>query len=154
MIVLRALASLLIGFALQAADPGDWEALHRLRNGQRIHVVRTNLKTVTGDFIRVTPRSLDVFDGRAEQSVPRDEVFRVTTRGGQGRRAAIGAAIGAAAGLGLTMAAAEYGGNSDGLEYVVAGGGAATGAAVGGVTGALIPANATVYRGTLPSRRP
>ena len=129
-----------------AADSSDWNLLKRIAPSQEIVVVKTDMKRITGQFAHVSETGLEVSTGAETIKVERGEVMRVTTLGGRGRKmtrgAIIGAAVGFAAGLGMTLAS----GGADGLGLIVTGGNTALGAAIGLGVGAVIPAGATVYR--------
>ena len=129
-----------------AADSSDWSLLKRIAPSQEVVVVKTGMKRITGQFAHVSETCLEVSTSTGTIKLQRDEVMRVTTLGSRGRKmtrgAIIGAAVGLAAGLGMTLAT----GGADGLGLFVTGGNTALGAAIGLGVGAAIPAGTTVYR--------
>lgn len=133
---------------VRAADSGnDWNQIGRIGQGQRVAVIKTDLKRLEGAFAGSTADSIELAASRTTVSISRLDVMRVTTLGGRRpgamkKGAIIGAAVGLAAGLGATLAT----GGADGLGWIVTAGNAGVGSAIGFGLGAVIPADTTVYR--------
>jgi hypothetical protein len=135
--------------ALTAAD-SDWSNLSReLKTGDRIDVVRSNMKSLSGQFRSATSDQLTVtVDGAGEQAINKQDVMRVSVHKGSHRLrnaillGVVGAVAGAGAGrFGVGCAESNNGCRNAALAPI---GGGAVGAAIG----ALIPSSAkhVVYR--------
>ncbi len=135
----------------------SWHSLSQLKAGNKIHVVETNLKAVDGKFVRVTETDLTVRVDKQEVVIPRDQVYRVSRRGGRGRNALIGLAIGAGAGVIVGVASPELGtgkcAQGSCVDSAVVAGLAMAGGGLGAGAGALIPRNLTVYRAAQPPNK-
>ncbi len=145
----------LCSMSLHGADTpeGDWGNLNQLRAGQQLQVVRRNLNSQDGKFLRFSEQSISLRVNNDEVSVAREEVLRITLRGGHRRLrgALVGMLIGA--GVGLAVGAVQdskYNCSDPSNDYcyhktagVVLGLGA--GAAVGA---AALPRYRTIYRST------
>lgn len=84
------------------AQPADsWQNLQQLRKGRKVEIVDMKLKKLLGKFVSVNDTAITFHDEQGEQTLPREQVFRVSVQAGTKRlrHAAIGAAVGAAAGL-------------------------------------------------------
>ncbi len=143
--------SALFALAATAADKPEasWENVQQLKAGQKIHIVRAGLKSVTGYFVSVAADSLALKTAAGEQTLNRVDINRITRSGGQrGRNALIGAAVGGGAGAALGAAS---GGCHPG-EFIclsrgtVAGILAGVGVLAGAVVGVAIPGHTTIYR--------
>jgi hypothetical protein len=143
--------SALFALAATAADKPEasWENVQQLKAGQKIHIVRADLKSVTGHFVSVSADSLALKTVAGEQTLNRVDINRITRSGGQrGRNALIGAAVGGGAGAAVGAAS---GGCHPG-EFIclsrgtVAGILAGVGVLAGAVVGVAIPGHTTIYR--------
>ncbi len=123
------------------SQEANWDNLSRLKAGNKIHVVETNLKVVEGKFVRFSDADLTVEVNKQEVVIPRNQVYRVSSKG-RGRNAIIGLLVGAGAGIGIGAAVLEREGN-----YAGALAGSAVGVgAIGAGIGAAIPHTTTFYR--------
>ena len=129
----------------------QWSNLNRLKAGQRIEVIETNMKSHSGRFVTVTEESLSFQEKGSDVSIKRDDIIRVSTGSGarRGEHAVIGLVVGGAIGAGIGAAAGSshgfLGGSSRGIAALV---GIAIGAPGGALVGAAVPAHTTVYRVT------
>jgi len=124
-----------------------WDKLKHLSAGQPIQVVQKDAKSISGKFHSVTDETIVVSTASGEQTLSRQSVLRVSSKGPAHRKrnALIGAGIGA--GTGAVIGAAAGGpGQCDGNCYgptfsrgEVAGVFSAVGAIVGAVIGAVLP---------------
>jgi hypothetical protein len=89
----------------------SWNDLKQLRPAQKIEVVDTTMKTLKGAFVSVSDEAISLEAGKGEESVERQNVPRVSTRGKghRGRNALIGLAAGASAGVIVAVASPELG---------------------------------------------
>jgi hypothetical protein len=87
---------LLLIFALFAGDISQWSGVRELKKGDRVGVVQADMKRIEGRLDSATDEGITV-DGVA---LSKDRVVRVYRRPklNRGVRAAVGAAIGVAAG--------------------------------------------------------
>lgn len=111
-IVCLGLLVLSLGMATSPALGDDnknqaaWDKLKQLSAGQEIQVVQNGAKSTTGNFRSVTDEAMVVSLATGEQTISRQSILRVSSKG-QGHRkrnALIGAGIGAGAGLGIGAA--------------------------------------------------
>ena len=154
---------LLIGVILPprlcAADPSDssWENLRQLRAGQQIQVVEMSLRSQDGSFLRLSDEAISLRVKDREVSIPREEVLRVSLRGGHRRlrNVLLGMAVGG--GIGLAVGAAQdrkYDCNDPSSDYCYHKfSGGVIGLGIGAAGGAVLPAGPrTLYRATSPRR--
>jgi hypothetical protein len=89
----------------------SWDDLKQLRPAQKIEVVDTTMKTLKGAFVPVSDAAISLDAGKGEESVERQNVLRVSTRGEghRGRNALIGLAVGAGAGVVVAVVSPELG---------------------------------------------
>jgi hypothetical protein len=83
-----------------------WNKLKQVSAGQEIQVVQDGAKSTTGNFRSLTDEAIVVSGATGEQTISRQSVLRVSSKG-QGHRkrnALIGAGIGAGVGLGIGAA--------------------------------------------------
>lgn len=141
----------LFALAASAADKPEasWDNVQQLKPGQRVQIVRTDLKSVTGHFVRVAPDSLTLKTAAGEQTLNRLDINRITRSGGKrGRNALIGAGVGGGAGAAVGAAS---GGCHPG-EFLCVGRGtvagifAGVGIVAGAAVGVAIPGHTTIYR--------
>ncbi len=137
---------LLCGLAIPAlAQRDNWDNLDKLKAGNKIKVMQTNLKVVEGKFVRVSDENLTLRIDQQEVVIPRDQVYRVTHTS-RGRNALIGLAVGGGLGAAMAGCCVEREGN-----YQAAMAGALAGdAAVGAAIGALIPHTVTQFQASKP----
>jgi hypothetical protein len=141
------ISAVLIVAALSSLAQDSWNRLEQLRQGDRIHVVRGDMRAVDGAFFAVTAETITV----DATQIPRADVVRVTVvrQARRARNAAIGAAVGAGVGLGIAgILLAATGGSDDTTGILVRG--LLAGAAVGGAAGAAFPPGTTIYRRNAP----
>lgn len=88
-----------------------WDKLKQLSAGQQVQVVQNAAKSTTGSFRSVTDEAIVVSTATGEQTIGRQSVLRVSTKGPghRARNALIGAGIGAGAGAGIGAATAHCG---------------------------------------------
>ena len=131
------------------AQLGSWSDLNRLKAGQGIEVIESNMKRHAGKFESVTDESLTLKGNGSDVLVRREDVVRVSTSSGskRGEHALIGLVAGGAIGAGIGAASGSktgfLGGSSRGITALV---GTAFGAVSGAVVGAVLPPHTTVYR--------
>jgi len=134
----------------QAANPG-WDNLKTLSPGQEIRVVLKDAKSYQGEFQSLSDNGITLRQPGGEQTLARQDILRVSTKGKKhrGRNALIGAAAGAGAGLGIGEALDRQSQNTIiplhrwGIAV-----GAPLGALLGAGGGALLPTGGwhNVYR--------
>lgn len=126
------------------AAQARWQNLEQLQPGQRLTVIDHQLKSQTCTFVSFSDSSLIVRFKDGEKSIPREDVYRITTPGSshRGRNAIIGLAAGVAVGAGLTGAVAHM----DDVSAGDAAGAIAGTAAIGAGIGALIGPSKTIYK--------
>jgi hypothetical protein len=136
------------------AQQGSWSNLNRLKVGQGIQVVETNLKQHSGKFVTVTDELLTCKENGSDVSIRREDVMHVSTSSvpKRGEHALIGLVAGAAAGAAIGAASGSdtgfLGGSSRGIAALV---GIAIGGPSGAIVGAALPAHSTVYRAAPPA---
>lgn len=134
-------------FALAQQARDSWDNLKQLRPGQKIEIVDMKMKSLKGEFTSSTDEAIVLREGKAEQSVARADVMRVSVRdtSHRTRNMMIGAAIGVGAGLALTVPL-EIQQSNEGNSFTgtMAGVTAALGGA--GLGLGTIPGNRTIYR--------
>ncbi len=118
----------------------DWSKVAALASGSNLSVKLKNGKTVNGTLSSVSDSTLSLTAKNAPVEIKREEVqtvHEVVKKGGGGKGALIGSAVGAGAGAGLGVAADA---NDDGLEVHngVTAGLAVIGAGVGALVGYFI----------------
>jgi len=120
-----------------------WDKLKKLSSGQEIQVVQNGAQSTTGNFRSVTDEAIVVSAATGEQTINRQSVVRVSSKGHghRMRNALIGAGIGAGAGAGFGAATAHCGngfciGATRGEVIGVITG---IGAIVGALVGAVLP---------------
>jgi hypothetical protein len=127
-------------------EVGKWENLQKLSPGDDIRVVLNDMKYYGGQFQQVTNSRLTVRLAKNEKSFAKEDVLRVSVKGGSHRlrNAAIGLGVGM--GLGLAIAAKDRN-DSEAQNLDLAFGVPLLGVAGAGV-GALLPSTAwrDVYR--------
>ncbi|MGB6975295.1 MAG: hypothetical protein WBD67_11485 [Terracidiphilus sp.] len=135
---------------ISQAQNDDWPVVKQLPHGQKIKVVTADGKSHKGAVESVTDDSILL---KNNQTFKKQDVRQVLMRKGghRGRNALIGAAIGAAAGLGIG-AALDSGGKGEIVNFGNKGIAIATPglAAVGLLIGAALPSHGKwfeVYRG-------
>jgi hypothetical protein len=127
----------------------SWSNLNRLKEGQGIEVIESNMKSHSGRFVTVTEESLSLQEKGSDVSIKREDIVRVSTGSGarRGEHAVIGLVAGGAIGFGIGAAAGSahgfLGGSSRGIAGLV---GLVIGAPSGALVGAAMPAHTTLYR--------
>ncbi len=134
------------------ASPEGWESVQALHEGDRVGIVRTDMKRFEGRFEAATRESVVIrVDGQQQLTVTKNDVVRVYKKAvvNRWKRALMGAGAGVGTGAILDVATGDKN-RFDCMcafrEYqraVFYGGGAAIGAAVGAVSGG---ADKTLYR--------
>lgn len=132
-----------------AADPQDWGGLSQIGKGEKVQIVKRDLKTVNGRFESFSQDAVVVNRKGSSIAVPRLDVHRVTISGRSKRlrNLVIGAAAGAGTGLLIgQIITRERHDDWQTIAYfctvVGLGGGTAIGAA--------FPSHPTVYRSSTP----
>jgi hypothetical protein len=142
------------GLVAGQTDEQSWDNLGQLGAGRRIVVVDRSMKTVEGVFTGYTEDAITLRGDGGDVSVPRASVYRVSLQRDprRGRKALIGAASGAGAGLAAAaIRGATYheAGETSVFMMVYT----PIGAGIGAATGAVWPAGkVTVYRAAAPAR--
>jgi hypothetical protein len=131
-----------------------WDKLKKLSAGQEIQVVENGATSTSGRFRSVTDEAMVMSTASGEQTLNRQSILRVSSKGKghRKRNALIGAGIGAGAGAGIGAAAdASCGGCTNGFPqlhnlgvYVFT----PVGAIAGAIVGAVLPSGAwhEIYR--------
>jgi hypothetical protein len=130
-----------------ARNQANWDKLKQLSAGQEIQVVQNGAKSSRGSFRSVTDETIVVSLRGGEQTISRQSVLRVSSKGKghRVRNALIGAGVGAGAGLGIGAAMDSRDKCSQGglcLNILPNGGKEIVtplGAIVGAIVGAVIP---------------
>jgi hypothetical protein len=159
-VVCLGLLCLFLGIAASPAlgdddkNQANWDRLKQLSAGQEIQVVQNDAKSSRGNFRSVTDEAIVVNTAAGEQTVARQSILRVSSKG-EGHRmrnTLIGAGVGAGAGLGIG-AAADHHQACTGLCFNIlpnAGKEIATplGAIAGAIVGAVVPTGGwhVIYR--------
>jgi hypothetical protein len=149
-----AIGLILLAGAAPAQDAEQsWDNLQALRAGERVQVVDQTLRSREGAFVRASADAIIVRVGQNEETIPRVDVLRVTSRerSKRGRNVLIGLAIGAGVGAGVGLGVLAATGGSD-FPGEVLGPSVGVGAAAGAGLGAALPGHATLYR--VERRRP
>src|ERR1017187_3283757 len=109
-------------------DKGSWSDLNRLKSGQGIEVIDSNMKSYSGRFVTVTDELLSLQEKGSDVSIKREDVVRVSTSSApkRGEHALIGLAVCGAIGAGIGAAAGAsgaktgfWGGNLRGIAALV-----------------------------------
>ena len=146
---------ILLGLPIEvcAQKPQEqWSNLNRLKAGEGIEVIESNMKSHTGRFVTVTEESLSLQEKGSDALIRRENIVRVSTGSGprRGEHALIGLVVGGAIGAGIGAAAGSSGSKTSWFNFNTRGIGALVGVAIGAPGGALIgaaiPAHTTVYR--------
>lgn len=89
-----------------AASLDDWNNTQALRAGQKIEIVKMDLKRMKGTFSAAGGDEIRLIASGTEVAVPKAHVFRISSveKSKRLRNTLIGAAIGAAAGLAIGAA--------------------------------------------------
>lgn len=147
MLMLRtAILALLVCWSALAGPPGDpssWDNLKRLPRGQSIEVAQQTGARLTGKLLGVYEDSISVARKTQTIAVPRSAVSWVRISGKRRTYTLIGAAIGAAAGVGVGAVGAESlnqssGGDFSNLKPAITAGCGVAGALIGAVVGSLV----------------
>jgi hypothetical protein len=134
------------GVGLAQSPQDNWDNLKQLRQGQRIEIVDSSMKTLKGTFVSVSDEAISLAAGKGEEPVARANVVRVSIRDTSHRTRNM--AMGAGILGGIALVAGVVGlketsneGNSCGacVAAIAAGFG-------GGVALGAIPGSRTVYR--------
>jgi hypothetical protein len=141
------------GFGWAQSPQNNWDNLRQLRQGQRIVVVDSSMKTLKGTFVSVSDEAISLAAGKGEESVARANVVRVSVRNPSHRRrnVLIGLAVGAGTGVIVGVASPELGqgkcAHGSCVDPAVAVGlGLVAGAAGVGIGAAIPSGTTTVYR--------
>lgn len=143
-------AVLFLALASFTAADSDWSNLSRdLKNGDRIDVVQSNMKSLSGAFRSATADQLTVaVDGAGEQAISKQNVVRVSVHQGSHRvrNAILLGVAGAIAGAGATRFGVACAETNDGCRNAALA--PFAGGAAGAAIGALIPSTSkrVVYR--------
>jgi hypothetical protein len=125
-------------------NQSNWEKLKQLSSGQEIQVVQNDTKSTRGNFRSVTDEAIVVSLGSGEQTISRQSILRVSSkgRGHRVRNALIGAGIGAGAGLGVGAVADSHDKCKQGgiCLNILPNGGKEIGTPLGALGGAIVGA--------------
>ena len=91
-------------------NQANWDRLKQLSAGQEIQVVQNDAKSSRSNFRSVTDEAIVVSTAAGEQTIARQSILRVSSKGKghRMRNALIGAGVGAGAGLGIGAAADHH----------------------------------------------
>ena len=140
---------LTMALPLRAAERVEthWESLNQLTSGQRIRVVLSGNKSYQGEFQSINDQSILIHEATGDQTFSRASILRISSRvrSHRTRNTLIGAAVGAAAGLGVGAATDKPGSifPNVGKEIFTP-----VGAIVGALVGLIIPSGGwhDIYR--------
>ena len=129
-------------------EPRDsWDTLKQLRPGQKIEVVDSSMKMLKGPFVSVSDEAISLQVGKAEQSIARANVVRVSVRDTSHRTRNMLLGSGIAGGIAIAAAVTPLAINSnEGGSCGVCVAAIAAGFGGGAALGAVIPGSRTVYR--------
>lgn len=141
-VVIGLVATLLLSTVTVAAQGqiNDWSRVTALAGGSNLQVKLKNGKTIKGTLSSVTDTGLSLTVKNAPVEIKREEVqtvHEVVKKGGGGKGALIGSAVGAGAGLGLGVAG-DLTDNALEVHNGVVAGMAVLGAGVGALAGYFI----------------
>ena len=141
-VVFGLVASLLLTTVTVAAQGqmNDWSKVTAVASGSNLQVKLKNGKTIKGTLSSVTDSGLSLTVKNAPVEIKREEVstiHEVIKKGGGGKGALIGSAVGAGAGAGLGVAA-DASDNALEVHNGVTAGLAVVGAGVGALAGYFI----------------
>jgi hypothetical protein len=128
-------------------DSENWDNLKQLRAGDKIEVIDQSLKSFRGTLVSVSDEAISLQSKKDTFTVERANVLRVSVRDSSKRmrNMLLGAAIGAGAGLAITLPIevqqSNEGNSIAGVMVGVTVGAGGAGLALGATTG-----NRTVYR--------
>ena len=158
-VVCLGLLFLSLGVATSSALGDDnknqaaWDTLRKLSVGQEIQVVENGAKSSSGSFRSVTDEAMVMSTANGEQTISRQSILRVSSKGKghRMRNTLIGAGIGAGAGAAI---GAAIGGCGQGVSCIgitraeVTGVVAGVGAIAGAIVGAVLPSGGwhVIYR--------
>ena|SRR5271157_1661866 len=159
-IVCLGLLFLFLGIATSPAlgdddkNQANWDRLKQLSAGQEIQVVQSDAKSSRSNFRSVTDEAIVVSTAAGEQTIARQSIVRVSSKGKghRVRNALIGAGVGAGAGLGIGAAADHHKACTGFCVNVLPNGGkeiaTPLGAIVGAIIGAVVPTGGwhVIYR--------
>jgi hypothetical protein len=144
--------SLGIFAASAAAQDGErsWDNLTGLQPGHKIQVVEQNLRSRDGEFVSVSDAAIVFRVQQDDVTIPRADVFRISSRehSNRLRNTLIGLGIGAGAGAAVGFGILAATGGSD-FPSAVIGPAVGAGAAAGMALGAVMPG----YRATYQAER-
>ena len=112
--------------AFAAEKEGEWQNLGKLRSGQKIDVVQTNMVQHAGTFVTFTDDAITLSVNKTELSIARNQVRRVSSVSHRVRNGVLMGLIGMVT-LGLVEGARS---DSQGVAWLAIGG-LVAGAAVG-----------------------
>jgi hypothetical protein len=130
----------------EAVKKGDWQKVMALPPGTRVHVLRIDLKEISGRVETVSAGTIGISSKSSLVSVARTDVRRVSTRRPMSRRvkhAVVGSVIGAGAGMPIGVGAGAALGSGFSPQAMALG--LLIGAAVGVPLGLLAAAEETVF---------
>jgi hypothetical protein len=126
-------------------NQANWDRLKQLSAGEEIQVVQNDAKSSRSNFRSVTDEAIVVSTATGEQTIARQSILRVSSKGTghRMRNALIGAGVGAGAGLGIGAAADHHKACTGLCVNILPNGGkeigTPLGAIVGGIVGAVVP---------------
>jgi outer membrane lipoprotein SlyB len=127
------------------SNPASWKSLKMLREGDKIQVIETNSKKISGTFLSVSNDAVSLQSQAGQRTIPIENVrsVRLMVAQHRWRNTLIGAGVGAGAGAGVGAATCSAGctvGRGAGIGI-----GAAVGALPGALAGAFFPTHNTIY---------
>jgi len=126
-------------------NQANWDRLKQLSAGQEIQVVQNDVKSSRSNFRSVTDEGIVVSTATGEQTIARQSILRVSSKGAghRMRNTLIGAGVGAGVGLGIGAAADSHKACTGLCINVLPNAGKEVGtplgAIVGGIIGAVVP---------------
>ena len=102
-------------------DASQWDNLKQLAPGDGIRIVLNDMKSYAGQFQSVSDDAIVVRLTSGDQTLPRENVLRVSTKGQSHRlrNAALGAVIGVGAGFATAAGTSRNDSEAQAIGYVV-----------------------------------
>ena len=129
-------------------DAANWDKVKQIMAGRQVLVVQKEAKSSEGKLQSVNDESIVIHLATGEQTIPKNSIVRVSTRGAshRWRNLGLGAGIGLGAGAGIGAAAGNP--NLIGGRGIPAAAGGVIGLAIGAAVGAALPASGwhEIYR--------
>ncbi len=123
-------------------NQANWDRLKQLSAGEEIQVVQNDAKSSRSNFRSVTDEAIVVSTAAGEQTIARQSILRVSSKGTRHRmrNTLIGAGVGAGVGLGIGAAADHHKACTGICVNILPNGGKEIGTPLGAIVGAIVGA--------------